>query len=546
MKKILLTFLAVFLCIVGLSAQTYTHNMKDTHGTKTISALNEWEKDDITFTPSKANGSTAPAYNRAGDVRIYAKGTFTVTPVNSGYVVTDVVFNLSSQGKSKLPKITADNGTVAEQAVGDETVTWNGEATSVTFTVGDKAIYTSSTGSAGQLCFDAITITLKSTGGSVLQDVTLAFASDKVSVNLGEEVPANALTVTPADASLVIVYSSSDESVATVDAEGKVAVKAAGSTTITASFEGNDYYKKATASYTLSVVDPNAKDATVDFSNKGYDNQQEVTSVNEGLLTLEFAAGDNSNSPKYFNTGTAIRVYGGNTITFSLNDTEMYIKQIIFTTHSSNGTLLSGYSFKDGDDSVGLYDAETKTWTAGANDECDNIVFQNGGTSGHTRIQSIKVVYDFKSPEVHNPVFVDNEGNEIEIGDDFNIEPGTVVTLKFPEVAGHKFFHKFTPDGGVAQIQALAEEDNDGFTEYTEPIQLDKAGTLEFYSIRNGKKSDVTSFSLSSITTGVEDVVVADEDNAEYYDMTGRKVSNPVSGLYIRVSGLKAEKVLVK
>ena len=60
---------------------------------------------------------------------------------------------------------------------------------------------------------------------------------------------------------LDVTYSSSNTDVATVvadgDGEGTVTVLSAGVTTITASFAGNDSYKAGTASYTLTVTDPN-------------------------------------------------------------------------------------------------------------------------------------------------------------------------------------------------------------------------------------------------------------------------------------------------
>lgn len=52
-----------------------------------------------------------------------------------------------------------------------------------------------------------------------------------------------------------ITYTSENPSVAEVNATGAVTLKAVGTTTITASFEGNDDYKAGTASYTLNVVD---------------------------------------------------------------------------------------------------------------------------------------------------------------------------------------------------------------------------------------------------------------------------------------------------
>ena len=54
---------------------------------------------------------------------------------------------------------------------------------------------------------------------------------------------------------LTLVFTSSDENVATVDEEGNVTTHAAGTTEIKASFEGNDEYLPGEASYTLTVTD---------------------------------------------------------------------------------------------------------------------------------------------------------------------------------------------------------------------------------------------------------------------------------------------------
>ena len=54
---------------------------------------------------------------------------------------------------------------------------------------------------------------------------------------------------------LPIAWTSSNEAVATVDEDGTVTILAVGETTITATFAGDDSYKKATASYTLTVQD---------------------------------------------------------------------------------------------------------------------------------------------------------------------------------------------------------------------------------------------------------------------------------------------------
>lgn len=109
----------------------------------------------------KNNGSTAPSFvdgKENNDVRVYAKGTITIT---SETPFTSVVFNISTQGLKRLAPITANCGAVASQAAGDNTVTWTSEVgvKTVTFTVGDKANYGSDGDSkAGQLDFTSIDI----------------------------------------------------------------------------------------------------------------------------------------------------------------------------------------------------------------------------------------------------------------------------------------------------------------------------------------------------------------------------------------------------
>ena len=113
------------------------------------------------FAAQKNTGSNEPAYNAGGkDGRLYAKNSLTIS---SEKAMSQIVFNLSIQGKKRLAPITASEGTIAAQASGDTIVTWTGSATSVTFTVGDKADYgTDGSTKAGQLDFSSVDIT---TGG---------------------------------------------------------------------------------------------------------------------------------------------------------------------------------------------------------------------------------------------------------------------------------------------------------------------------------------------------------------------------------------------
>ncbi|MDE6811111.1 MAG: hypothetical protein K2J15_02045, partial [Muribaculaceae bacterium] len=51
---------------------------------------------------------------------------------------------------------------------------------------------------------------------------------------------------------------------------------------------------------------------------------------------------------------------------------------------------------------------------------------------------------------------------------------------------------------------------------------------------------------LKKETSGVESVETEEQTDVRWFDMTGNRVLNPVHGLYIKVSGTKANKVMVK
>jgi len=93
---------------------------------------------------------------------------------------------------------------------------------------------------------------------------TLAFPEASYTANLGEAFTAPTLTTTPEG--LSVTYESSNTDVAEVNATtGDVTVKTIGTTTITATFAGDETYANASASYLLTVVDPNIKQVTATF-----------------------------------------------------------------------------------------------------------------------------------------------------------------------------------------------------------------------------------------------------------------------------------------
>lgn len=115
------------------------------------------------------------------------------------------------------------------------------------------------------------------------EELALSFSSETAEATVGENFTAPALNGLPEGAT--VSYSSSNTNVATVTKDGTVTLVAAGETTITASFAGNDSYKPTTASYILTVnPDPNAIAETITV-----DNFTSISSYNLYSTTTTYA-----------------------------------------------------------------------------------------------------------------------------------------------------------------------------------------------------------------------------------------------------------------
>ena len=127
---------------------------------------------------------------------------------------------------------------------------------------------------------------------------------------------------------------------------------------------------------------------SITFSAQGYQNQQDFDgqSITLGDAKLSFSKGSGSTTPKYYSTGTAMRLYGGNTLTISSSKT---ISKVEFTyCEDYNGT--SYYPTADNSTvTPGTYDYSTHTWTGSANE----IVLSRSASTGHFRIVSITITY---------------------------------------------------------------------------------------------------------------------------------------------------------
>lgn len=152
-----------------------------------------------------------------------------------------------------------------------------------------------------------------------------------------------------------------------------------------------------------------ADEVEIDFSAQGLENAEDVTTKefrssdgNKIVVTFENGSNDR-NGPKYYNTGTAIRCYGGNKINVKLNLETEVVTKVDFTFGSGDGT---NELVVKGDDAEGTF--EDNTWKGRA---VGSIVAEVGGTSGHRRIQKMTFTLSPKDGETKTATSIEFTGD---------------------------------------------------------------------------------------------------------------------------------------
>ena len=114
---------------------------------------------------------------------------------------------------------------------------------------------------------------------------------------------------------------------------------------------------------------------TINMKAQGYGNGSNVTTVTQGDVTITFAKGTaQTNTPKYYTTGEAVRCYPGNTMTVSAQG----MTKIELTFGSGDGTNPI---------TVNTGTLNGSTWTGNA----DEVTFTVGGSSSNRRFAEVAV-----------------------------------------------------------------------------------------------------------------------------------------------------------
>lgn len=118
----------------------------------------------------------------------------------------------------------------------------------------------------------------------------------------------------------------------------------------------------------------------VDFTAQGYSDGASVTSYKGKDFSIAFVGA------KYYDTGSAVRIYNGNKMTIS--SSTKIISKVVFTySGDKKPSIDTGYKL-----SSGSYSAKSNTWTADAKNQTQSVTFTNTNSSQY-RIQTIEVTF---------------------------------------------------------------------------------------------------------------------------------------------------------
>lgn len=124
-------------------------------------------------------------------------------------------------------------------------------ASNGTITLTGAGTTTISASFVGNTVYSAQTETYELTVLAAKQNANIAWSENSATVQIGET---NTFPVLSNPNNLQISYSSTDTSIASIDANGDITLGVAGQVTIEASFSGSIYYNSASVSYTLTVL----------------------------------------------------------------------------------------------------------------------------------------------------------------------------------------------------------------------------------------------------------------------------------------------------
>lgn len=486
----------------------------DAEGTATITATwgavtNKWNAGSAKFTVNVSKNVYAPDWK---DIVLEEDGGTTIA---LGDTHPEIAFESSDDNVAMID----DTGYILAGTAGTATIT---------------AIWGDAKWADGEKTF-TVTVT------KPLAEVTMSWPDANVSVNLGDEFTAQTLTINPEAALAEVKYSSSKPEVAAFE-DGKLVIKGAGTTTVTAAISDSKTYKPASAEYTLTVVDPNApteQTIDVDFtvaenygltpkngnSTPAYE-ENDITYTFENGLVMTLFKGNSQNGFRQWtvsnsSVGYDLRLYANSGIRFTAPD-EFELTKIEFKVSPANSSVI---------DLSNSVTTANPVWTAEEEAGIGTIAFN---ANSQTRLATVKVTLVKEFPMVIP--LLEKNGNEITVSTKYSSHAIAWRVRPYEESAAG------APARAVAATEWATLEKG---TPLTHTVDANESYYLDVKAVRGTRESEaVTMKMIHGEVTGITDITV-DSAEVEYYNLQGIRVINPENGIFIRRQGNKVTKVIL-
>ena len=410
MKKILRFSFVALMAMIGMnvSAQEVTIDFSNTEedvwgiGTTKLVETNSFTYNNITIKLTGTEGNGYRWYN-TGNIILGKQGATLELPA-----FAFDVSRIDIEGTSGASAAVTQNIFVGDEAVSTETTGAKNVTNQYNIAEGKQAagtIYTLKVTSNHNTQITKIMIYKKGSSAKDQPGISWSKASQTVTIGADD----NVFPTLTNPNNLTVSYTSSKEEVATINANGEITLVGAGTTSISAIFEGNDNYESSTVSYSLTVktaVDPNSK-GTVN-------NPYTVAEALEAISALENGA---TTSDKFYVKGFVV----GTPAIEKKNDDTFYGNANFYIADEKNGTTTlycfrlyglenakidSETYIKDGDELVVVGQFQKYLKNEEVTPEVKNgyIYSLNGKNSGITDVTSTKsgkaVIYNLKGQRV--------------------------------------------------------------------------------------------------------------------------------------------------
>ena len=508
------------------------------------------------------------------------KTTTTVSIINTGITNTDV--HTSTDAGSLTASVAAGENILTDAKVtwssSDEEVATIDKDGKVTLVAEGKTMITASY--AGNDAFSASSATYELTVDDSRSAAGLAFLEDTQEVEVGSTLTSPSLT-NPNN--LIVTYSSGDEAIATVDADGNVTGVAAGSTTITATFAGDNTYKGASVSYTIIVKKPMPKGALFWESVSNYVKEEDggaigVTSeyldsedwqsfthaypgrtggfklgsknntaklvtkelnlVGDGILTFKVQRYDSSNEGELTVAVTNATATGD----LSVKGTADWVEKTVYL-KGGNGSVVITFETTSDNKRIRLDDILLMPAVSVDMSTKEYISFCSDKALDFTNVEGLEVLVVTKI----NDTSVSTEAvTTVPAGEGVILHrTGTATSFNVP-VAATATAHAANKLVGVLEATTIGENGTDyvlkdGKFKKANPGTL-AAGKAYLKTDANAAPALTIGFGDEG-TTGIRSIENGQLtiDNV-YYDLSGRRVAEPTKGVYI----VNGKKVVIK